>query len=191
MFCLRKTLFLIMLTFSISILANDPPKEEHASGEGEKPAEGKTPGTAVNPGWTEIINNITQIDGKITVGKQNIEKLLATKAHTPSESPQLRQITDDLIREHNELRKNIMEQNKLKQRLRYKYPEMGAKEGRSYQEKKIPTMNELEIELGVDGKLDRNLRKMRSQFGTVAPAPSEENSNKKKDSESERIILEK
>lgn len=166
----------------------------HESGGGEHGGghEGAAAPKVQAPGWTEVINNITMLDGKIRVGQDNIEKLLQEKHHLPQESPLLKQITLDLAREYKELRKAIEEQNALKQKLRYRFPEMNAKEGRKYQDKKAPTIEEMEKSMGVDGKLDRNLKKMRQQMGSHQKVkPVEAAPKKETDPTEERIILEK
>lgn len=188
-------------------------KEEHgggheeAKGHGESAehAEGGEHGeakTTLAP-WVEIENKITELDAKIKAKNSNIQHLIEEKNHIDNNSPALQSTVKEIVKEHREMRELVEEYDKNVAMLKYRFPERNAKAGRTYDRIEVKSVEDMEKAVGVDGKLNRNLRKMRSQFkseekSTVAheehkPAPASKKVEPKEPSieEAHAIILQK
>jgi len=193
--------FLIIFAFSSSVFANDsaPAKEETATApEGQSSGEEKGKKNDLPP-WTEIQNKISQIEAKMQQKRENLDKLISEKQKVQPNSPRVKEIIDLMISEHKELQSLAKEHEKTITILKFRFPERGAKADRKYEPTEIKTLEEMEQELGVDGRLTRNMKKLRSQYGvksdkkqkTVVPSSDVEKKTEKSIEESGTIIIRK
>ena len=79
-------------------------------------------------------------------------------------SPHLKQTVKDIVREHKELRKLVEDYDKNLRLLKYRFPERNAKHLRSYDRFEVKSIDDMEKALGIDGKLSRNMKKVRSLY---------------------------
>jgi hypothetical protein len=171
--------------------------------EGGHEGGGKEEGKSSQSPWLEIENKITELNSKIKSKEANILHLIEEKNHLPNNSPELKHVVKEIVTEHKEMRSLAEEYEKQVTLLKYRFPERNAKTNRSYDRIEIKSVEEMEHAMGIDGKLNRNLKRMRSQFkseekdGAVAaePAPSKPASKKPKSEpsieEADAIIIHK
>jgi chromosome segregation ATPase len=124
--------------------------------------------------WVELENKITELNARINSKNRNLQELIQSKNQMPNNSPQLRTVVKDLIREHKELQALVDDYQKKVTMLKYRFPERNARDNRTYQRIEVRSLEEMEQALGVDGKLNRNLQRMRGQFRQQAEAPMPE-----------------
>ncbi len=177
-------LFLILTSLSFySAWAEDhgggheaPAAEEHGGGgeHGEAKAEGGgghgEPKVTLAP-WVEVENKIQELYSKIKSKESTVTHLLEEKDHLPNNSPQLQHAVKEIVSEHKELRRLIEEYQKQVSILKYRFPERNAKQVRNYERFEVKSIDEMEQALGIDGKLSRNMKKMRRQYKPNEPEP--------------------
>jgi len=174
---------LLILIFSFSVWANEhgegheAPKaeEKKEEGHGEAKAEGEK---ALAP-WVEIESKIQEYSARIKSKQESLQKLLEEKNHLPNNSPQLRENLSEMLKEHAELKHLVEEYEKNVNLLYYRYPERHVKSTRKYDHIEVHSIDEMEKAMGVDGKLSRNLKVMKTQYknsqeATAVPTPVEE-----------------
>lgn len=128
--------------------------------------------------WAELETRIQTLEAKIQSKKQSLKTLIEEKEHLSEKSPHLKKITQEIGRTDRELRELLDEYEKNLTILKYRFPERHAKGGRKYDRNDTPKVDDLEKAIGLDGKLNKSIKKMRSQY----PAPP----HLKKASEPER-----
>jgi hypothetical protein len=172
----------------------EAPAHDEKPKEGAAPAAGNAKGPEL-PEWSDLLNKVAATKAKIVQKEDVIKKLVLEKSHASSEHSQY--YIKQLIEEHkllNELKAHYEKQRSL---FKYRYPEKFRQEGRKYDRMKVQTLEEMETQMGIDGQLDRSLKRVRSKFGedptrkeiekTRAAKPKSEESI----DESGPIILEK
>ena len=96
-----------------------------------------------------------------------IHGLIEEKHHTDDHG-KLKEIIDNIADRYRELSKLAEEHDKLSVHIRFKYPEQADKiEGLRYSRSKLQTLEQMESEVGIDGRLDRVKAKVLATF----PAP--------------------
>lgn len=162
-----KILYFVIILFSVINLR----AQDH--GEPEKKAEE----TAVKPSlqpWIPIEAKIQELSAKIRSKQESIDKLIEEKNHLSAQSPHLKETIKNIIKEHDELKKLAEDYQKNINQLNYRFPERNAKSQRAYDRIEVKSIDEMEQALGVDGKLNRNVKKMRSQYGGAKSKTSSE-----------------
>ena len=165
---------------------------------GEKPAEGGAEGgegkSSKTP-WIEIENKIVELSSKVKSKESNITKLLEEKDHLPANSPEIKTLLNSIVKEHAEMRTLAEEYQRNLSILKYRFPERNAKAERKYERIEVKSIEEMEQAVGVDGKLNRNLKRMRAQFPppaplatTAKPVEKTEAESKKDDKKKEKSI---
>jgi hypothetical protein len=144
--------------------SKEAPAADHG-GSGEK-AEGgghAEPKTTMAP-WLEVENKIQEYYSKIKSKESIVKELLEEKDHLPNNSPQLQHVVKQVVVEHKEMRRLIEEYQKQVSILKYRFPERNAKNARSYERFEVKSIDEMEAAIGIDGKLTRNMKKLRRQY---------------------------
>lgn len=172
---------LILLFFGSMSLANTeekPAEEGHGEAKQEKKAD--------LPPWTEIQNKISQLEAKMEQKRSNINRLIEEKQHVKPDSLRVKEIINLMISEHKELQSLAKEHEKTITILKFRYPERGAKEDRKYEPTEVKSLEQMEQELGIDGRLTRNMKKLRKQYGE-----DEESKKKPKIQEQKKVEMKK
>jgi hypothetical protein len=104
-------------------------------------------------------------------------------------SPRLKPLADELVQAHKELMKLNEQFEQQRNILKYRYPERAA-QGRMTDKVEVKSLREMETELTLDQRLERNVKKMRSQYGTKSNRPKESQTEKPIE-ESGSVILSK
>lgn len=171
MFIVKVLMAILLIGFSNSAMAEEhgAPAEEH----GEKPAEGSggEQGAAAAPvknltPWVEVEAKIQELAAKVKTKQTNLSLLFEEKNKLVNNSPELKAKVQEIVKEHAEMRKLAEEHQKQVSLLKYRFPERNAKAGRKYDRFEIKSVDDMEQAMGVDGKLSRNIRKVRSQYQT-------------------------
>lgn len=167
---------MISLFFAMPSFAND-----HAAPEGghEAPAEGGHGGgeekaaaveAPANPPWMEAENKVQELSAKLSSKKSQIQNLLLEKKSVKEDSPQMKVIVTSLLKEHAELTRFTEDYERNLNLLKYRFPERSAKNKRFYKKIELQSIDDIEEEMGIDGKLSRNMQKMRQHYGVKAPS---------------------
>jgi hypothetical protein len=109
--------------------------------------------------------------------------LLEEKNHLPESSPKIKEIIDEVAKEHKELRATVENLEKEKTILRYRYPERSADPKRKYEKVEVKSIQDMEANMGIDGRLQRTLNRTRQQYGAEPAKPAKDSHPKKEESE--------
>jgi hypothetical protein len=151
------------------------------SEEGKKEEATETKKEEKLPPWTEIQNRLAQIDARIKMKMDNLGKLIEEKQKLPANSPRVKEVINQMISEHKELQKLASDYEKEKMIFKFRYPEKSAKAGRKYEPVEVKSLEEMETEMGIDGRLTRNMKKLRGQYG-------DQDNPRKKTKSTEQIV---
>lgn len=114
--------------------------------------------------WAELETKIQTLEAKIQSKKQTLKSLIEEKAHLPEKSPHLKSITQEIGKTDRELRALLEDYEKSLTILKYRFPERHAKGDRKYDRSDVPKVEDVEKALGLEGRLNKSLKKMRSQY---------------------------
>ena len=155
--------------------------EEAPKAEGKETAkEGGKEGESALAPWVDVENKIQELSAKVKSKESNIEKLLEEKNHLDNDSPELKTAMKEVLKEHAEMRKLAEEYDRNVSLLKYRFPERNAKAGRKYDRIEVKSVDEIEQAMSVDGKLNRNMKRMRSQFKPDTTTATNAETNAKK-----------
>lgn len=154
------------------------------------------------PDWVPVETKIQELHSKIKSKEATVLKLIEDKNQLPNKSPKLKAIVDEIVKEHKELQNLIVDYKKNLNILKYRFPERNAKAERKYDRIEEKSLDEMELAIGIDGKLNRNLKKMRTQFQSethkkatqqtaTIEAPVKKNKKEKSIDEADAVILQK
>lgn len=145
-------------------------KAEKAEG-AEKKEEGgeKKESAEDNMPWLAIEAKIQELAAKIESKKESIDKLIEEKEKLKDGSAELKEKIQELISEHKALEKMADDYSSQINLLKYRYPERHAKRDRKYDRVEVKSIDEMEQALGVDGKLNRNMARMRNTYDVQPP----------------------
>lgn len=150
-----------------------PPAEAGASGDG--------PSLAKEKPWVDLENKLGLLRSKREAQAATLKKLKAEK--------DLLKIGTDAFKEkHKEFQKTYADwmktgddYNKMINLLKYRYPERVLRKNTGNEESmKAKSIEELELEMGIDGKLNKAIRKVKGQFGDQTAAPTDNKASKSK-----------
>jgi len=171
------------LFHGVPTFANEAKKEEKAEEkkEGEESAEGEK--SDVTDAQKKQLNEAQELQSKvqglqarIKSKEETITKLIEEKNHIKDAS-RVKEIISEMVAEHKEMSKMILEYEQSRNLLRYRYPEKGYTGSRAYERMVVKPLDQMENQMSVEAKIKRNLKTVRSQYGEPA-----ENKNKKKKS---------
>ena len=156
--------FKFAIVLAVFVFANSP----FANGE-EEEKKGEVPTSGQDRPWLAIQNNIS---GQRTLNKQHsqrIRELVEEKKHI-TDPARMRDIDVEIDKAYKDFKQSAEELRRNEELFRYRFPEKAAKSSdRNYHPQEIPSLDKLEEQMGVEGKLRRNLQKMRGQYGTSVP----------------------
>lgn len=154
--------------------------------QGEKPAAPVKDEKAV--AQQEVLDLQARLMGlktKITAKKDNLKKLIAEKQGLKDEKKSL-EIFNEMKTEYKEMQISIKDYDEQIALLNYRYPEKGLNKERKYERIEIKSLDEMEKEFSLQGKIKKTMARVRQQF------PEKKNSSKNsKDVQSEVIAFPK
>lgn len=159
-------LALVLWSFAFAAFANEapPPAEGGGHGGGDKKEENTL--NKERP-WVEVENKLGLLRSKRDAHMIAMKKLREERDHLPVGTPAFQ----DKMKEYLVIYKQWVavgeDYNKLLGTLKYRYPERVVKVGTNKHEAmEHKTAEELDAELGIDGKLNKSLRQVRGQYGS-------------------------
>ena len=168
-------LMALLMIFQLAFAGEAEPAKEGEGGEGHGESKGGV--KTKDPEWVSLQNQINQLEGKIQQKKESIEKLIEEKNLLPANSPAAKDIVKDMMSEYKEMVKTQEEFDKKVTILKFRFPERGLKGIRNYNPSEVKSLEDMEKDLGTDGRLNRNQKKVRAQYQTekkeVAPVKTE------------------
>lgn len=175
-------IFVLLMVAGVHALASSPAAESPAApaSGGEKP-------------WVEVQNRVAALSAKNRQMYDQLQDLIRTKkaGATPARMLELDKEIDRVYKQWRENSEELKRQNAI---FKYRFPERAAQNpDRHYDVNEVQSLDEIEEQVGLDGKLQRNLRRMRGQYGTPAKIPKTDPGvvvEKKEKSDSEKSIRE-
>ncbi len=142
--------------------------------------------------WEHHKTNLQKLSGEIEANEKELKELIAKKKHS-KQSPEL---LKEIEGKHRAAEKTLTEYNKEVEHVKYRHPGREAEqETRSYSIITPRTVEDLESDIGIDGKLDKLKQKMKKQYGNYSTENKNEQpiANEKipEKVEPQRIIIKK
>ena len=149
----RFTGLVLILFFSQIILANSEPAHE-------KPPEDFS--GAQSDQWSKIQTQLGQLKGKLDNQEKVVTELLKAKrsvegAITPAE-------IDNISKQHEKLAELTKDYNKLLEEFLFRFPEKGQAANRKYIRHENQSLDEMEKNLSLEGRLKRLQKKIKAQY---------------------------
>lgn len=119
----------------------------------------------------EVESKVQELAAKIKTKKSFLQIMFEDKNKLKDNSPELKAKVQDIVKEHAELRRLSEDYEKQLNILKYRFPERNTKAKKKHEKIEIKSVIEMEQAMTVDGKLNRNMRKLRSQYGSEALSP--------------------
>lgn len=195
---IKNFLFSGIVFCSLNLQANSDGGHEAKKEEGGHESAPAAPAATI-PAWISLEAKITELSARIKSKEESLAKMLEEKNHLPANSPHVKPLLKQILKEHEELQKLAEDHKKNVNQLNYRFPERNAKANRTYDRIEVKSLEQMEQSLGLDGKLDRNMQKMRTQYGTkkaedhsahaVKPAPTVKKQKKAPSIEEEGAII--
>lgn len=143
----------------------------------------------------ELQAKVQSLQAKIKSKEESINKLIQEKNHS-KDAERVKEIIAEMVSEHKELSKMVVEYEQNRSLLRYRYPEKGYTGTRAYERMEVKPLDQMENQMSIEAKLKRNMRSVRSQYGQPADdAVKKKKSGQKKEAEApsltEPIVLQK
>lgn len=155
-----------LLVFTFAARANE------GGGEGGGEGGEKKENPADKP-WVETQNRVSALSTKTKQLEDRLTELIEEKKRT-RDSNRMLDLDKEIGKVYRDYRDSNAELRRQEQIFKYRYPERAAREGeRVYHTEEVPSLEKIEEQVGVEGKLQRNLLRMRSQYGTAKPKKKE------------------
>ncbi|MGZ3742321.1 MAG: hypothetical protein ACXWRE_00925 [Pseudobdellovibrionaceae bacterium] len=176
---LNFTLVLNMF-LTISVFANEAKEEKKESAGAAEAGAGESNVTEPQKKQmneaTELQARVQALRAKVKSKEEIINKLIEDKNHT-KDPEKVKEIISEIVTEHKEMSKMVEEYEQNRSLLRYRYPEKGYAGTRSYERMEVKPLEQMESQMSIEAKLNRNLRTIHSQYREPAEI---KNSKKKK-----------
>lgn len=159
---LRKWIFICLLILGRVGLANEGGEAK----EGEK-SEKKDPAAAL-PEWVGLQSRLQGLRAKIAAKDHTVRELI--KDIQEGDPKKSHESAGELKKEHRELREMIEDYNRQLSVLKYRFPEKGLKEEERYKRIDSASLEEMEKQVGMEGRLKAVTSKVRRQYGGGEPS---------------------
>lgn len=152
-----------ILILSSKVLAESTEEE---SAEESKPKHMKVNTALQTPEWIDLEFKISTLSVKIQGMQETLNNLILQKKALPEDSEKLKDVVDQIKQIDKDIRVAIEEHSKASAKLKYRHPVRGEHNRKKYERIHQDSVEQLEEALGVDGKLNLVLVRMRKQFGS-------------------------
>lgn len=140
------------------------PAESAKTAEGGKPAgPAKDDKVSAQQEVLDLQARILGLKAKITSKKDNLKKLVTAKQGLKDEKKSL-EIFNEMKSEYKEMQTAIKDYDEKISLLHYRYPEKGLNKERKYERIELKTLDEMEKEFSLQGKIKKTLARVRQQF---------------------------
>ena len=119
------------------------------------------------PEWVQIQGRLATLRTRVEAKEKTVNELIEAKGREKDPSRQ-RELVKSLTQEHKELQTTIVEYEEVRNLLRYRFPEKGMTEDRSYQRIESRSLEQMENQVGIDGQISKTMSRMRGQYGEPA-----------------------
>ncbi len=189
---MSRILIILFCILAVEISVAQEEEGAAAPAEGAKTAEGGKPASSVKnekgSAQQEILDLQARLMGlktKIKAKKDNLKKLVTEKQGLKDEKKSL-EIFNEMKSEYKEMQVSIKDYDEQIALLHYRYPEKGLSKERKYERIELKTLDEMEKEFSLQGKIKKTLARVRQQF------PDKKTSSKNsKEVQSEPLFLPK
>lgn len=125
------------------------------------------------PEWVDLQQKLLVLKSKISASEKTVKDLIAAKSK--EKDPQKsRELVGSLQLEYQTLRNQIEEYEKVRGLLKYRFPEKGMKDSRKYERIETRSLEQMEIEVGLQGKIRSAVGRVRQQYGAAASKPADQ-----------------
>lgn len=128
---------------------------------------------AVAEPWATHAGRLPALAKKLSDNEEEIRHLLERKKHL-EDAGAIHDLMRELDERHKTLVKTSEEYETERLHVRFKHPDRASIVERQYTHFKLKTVEQLENELGLDGRLDRLKSKVSAIFPAPKPAPKAE-----------------
>ncbi|MBK9323031.1 MAG: hypothetical protein IPM97_08860 [Bdellovibrionaceae bacterium] len=128
----------------------------------------------------ELQTHVQALQAKVKTKEENIKRLVEEKSRS-TDAAKIKEIIQEMVKEHREMGKMIEEYEQNRSLLRYRYPEKGYKGVRTYERMEVKPLEQMESQISLEAKLKRNMKTLQSQFGSN----TDKNVKKKKNPETQ------
>ncbi|MES2964583.1 MAG: hypothetical protein V4760_11885 [Bdellovibrionota bacterium] len=119
-----------------------------------------------NHTYNEDLSKLQGFDREIDDLQKGIHHMVAEKKHT-DEKTAVKQLVDQIAESYKRLQKVSNDRERLWLHIRFKHPEQATALEKRYTRFKLKTLEDMEAEVGIDGRLDRIKARVMATF----PAP--------------------
>lgn len=114
--------------------------------------------------WQQHEQRLSAYRSKLNGLEKEVKELIEHRQHA-KKSDEIQGIITQLVAKHKELQTMAKDQREELLHVRFKHPEKGDLAERKYQRYFVKSLEDMESEVGLDGKLDQAKRKMQTQYG--------------------------
>lgn len=165
---------LVMVTvWTLSLQAKE------GSGASAESAPAATAETKRNPEWMDLNTSLQTLKTKIKMSEDAIEKLIDEKQKTKGEK-QSAEIVKNLKLEYKVLKETTEEYEQKRNQLRYRFPEAGVTDEREYERLEVKSLEEMENELTLGGRLKKTFARVKKQYPKSAQEIQKKEKEEKK-----------
>lgn len=156
-------------------------KEEKKEGEGKKVK-------STEDSFVHVQHSVQTFEAKIKSGKDELEHLIHEKM-TTKDPKRVAEIIKEMIKTHKEIEKNIKEYDLQRSLLKYRYPEKGRSERRTYERIELQPLEEIEGQVDLSTHVKQTLKRVRSQYETPQEVEQNIKAGQKKKNITDPYIL--
>lgn len=161
------SLIIAAVTLAVTFSAKASGGGGHGGG-GEGGGEGEKKEGAADKPWMETQNRISALTTKTRQQSDHLNELIEEKKKT-RDSAKMLELDKQINAAYKAYKESNAELRRQEQVFKYRYPERVAREGeRVYQTQEVQSLEQIEEQVGIEGKLQRNMLRMRGQYGSGA-----------------------
>lgn len=180
-------------------LANEDSKENNSSKESETPSlNDQSFSGKQSLEWTEVQTRLAALKAKVDMQETLVKNLIIEKSN--SATADKLKVIEQLKIEHQKWIQYIADYNQLRNEYQIHFPEKGVKETRTYKRVDSKSIEGVEKELTLEGRLNQLHKKVLKQYpkysssadaSPAAPNNKKPKSEKKSDGVTDQIIFQK
>ena len=118
--------------------------------------------------WVEVQNRISSLSAKHKQLDHKLKDLIRVKKSGVT-SDKMVELDTEIAAAYKQWKESAEELSRENKIFRYRFPERAARtDTRTYNVDEVPSLQAVEEMVGVEGKMKRNLQRMRDQYGEAA-----------------------
>lgn len=123
--------------------------------------------------WNDHLTRLALLSKQIETKEEEIHKLISAKSQS-HDHRQVAELIRTIADAHKDLVEVSREYEEERRHVRFEHPERNAKLERVYSRHQVKSLREMEVEFGLDGRLDRLKARVLATFPLPAQAPKAE-----------------